>query len=216
MKSILDYRGAVFDLDGTLTESMHVWDHICRDWLLSRGKDPEADLEKIIEEMTVTQSAAYIKKRYAIGNTEKEIAASWQDMVLDQYRTGVALKKDIVSLAAAFREKGAKNAIATSCFPAACEAVLERYALRRFFTAIVYTDEAPGGKEDPHIWRMAAERLGLSPKDCVAFEDSRRALAGARKAGMACAAVYDKSCGDWELMKAEADWALVPENGPFC
>ncbi|MDR1420915.1 MAG: HAD family phosphatase [Treponema sp.] len=208
MKSFLEYPGAVFDLDGTLTRSMHVWDHLCRDWLCARGKIPEAGLEADIEAMTVTQSADYVRRRYGIVDAPEEITAQWQDMILDAYRTSVELKKDIAALVPKFRERGARLAIATSCFPAACEAVLERYGLRDAFTAIFYTDQAPGGKGDPHIWRMAAAGLSLAPEECAAFEDDPRALAGAKSAGMAAAAVYDESCREWELMKTLADWVL--------
>ncbi|MDR0601028.1 MAG: HAD family phosphatase [Treponema sp.] len=211
-KSFLDYPGAVFDLDGTLTRSMHVWDRVCRDWLAARGKTPEADLEADIEAMTITQSADYVRRRYGIGLASRKITAEWQDMVLDRYKTDVALKEEVAALIPRFRERGAKLAVATSCFPAACEAVLEKYGLRGSFAAILYTDEAPGDKGDPHIWRMAASRLALAPEQCAAFEDSPRALAGAKSAGMAAAAVYDESCREWELMKTLADWVLVPRE----
>ncbi|MDR1106384.1 MAG: HAD family phosphatase [Treponema sp.] len=210
MKSFLEYPGAIFDLDGTLTRSMHVWDHVCRDWLRARGKIPRAELEADIAAMTVTQSAAYVKERYGIGSPGEEITAQWQDMILDSYRTSIELKEEVAALVPKFLERGARLAVATSCFPAACEAVLERHGLRDAFTAILYTDQSPGGKGDPHIWRMAASRLSLAPQECAAFEDDPRALAGAKSAGMAAAAVYDESCREWELMKTLADWVIGP------
>jgi HAD superfamily hydrolase (TIGR01509 family) len=211
-KTIWDYEGAIFDLDGTLADSMHVWDHLCRDWLLAAGKKPEADLEKDIETMTVTQSAEYVRRRYGFTLSPHEIASQWEGMALGSYKTTVPLKKETADLVRELYDKGRALAVVTSCFPAACEAVLQRHGLRRFFSALLYTDEAPGetpkDKSCPGIWRAAAERLGLEPARCVVFEDAYYALKGVRAAGMAFAAVYDDTCAEWELMKAEADWVF--------
>jgi beta-phosphoglucomutase-like phosphatase (HAD superfamily) len=103
---------------------------------------------------------------------------------------------------------GLKLAVVTSCFPAACEAVLKRHGLRTFFSAVLYTDEVSKDKSFPDIWLAAAERLGQEPARCVVFEDAYYALRGVRAAGMALAAVYDNTNKDWELMKAEADWVF--------
>jgi HAD superfamily hydrolase (TIGR01509 family) len=209
-RNIRDYEGAIFDLDGTLTDSMHVWDHLCRDWLLAAGKKPAADLEKDIEIMTVAQSAEYIRRRYGLDLSPGEIVSQWEEVALDSYKTTVALKKETADLVRELYNEGRALAVVTSCFPAACEAVLERHNLRRFFSAVLYTDEAPGDKSYPGIWRAAAKRLGLEPAHCVVFEDAYYALKGVRAAGMAFAAVYDETCAEWELMKAEADWVFGP------
>ncbi|MDR1318780.1 MAG: HAD family hydrolase, partial [Treponema sp.] len=103
---------------------------------------------------------------------------------------------------------GLKLAVVTSCFPAACEAALQRHGLRSFFSAVLYTGEAPRDKSFPDVWTAAAERLGLANADCVVFEAAFHALRGVRAAGMAFAAVYDDTCADWEAMKAGADWVF--------
>jgi beta-phosphoglucomutase-like phosphatase (HAD superfamily) len=219
-KTMWDYEGAIFDLDGTLVDSMHVWDHLCRDWLLAKGKNPEAALEKDLEIMTVTQSAEYIRRRYGFDLSPQEIVGQWEERALGSYQTTVALKKETADLVRALYDKGRSLAVVTSCFPAACEAVLRRHNLRRFFSTVLYTDEAPGetpgvspkDKSYPDIWRAAAKRLGLEPVHCVVFEDTYYALKGVRAAGMAFAAVYDETCANWELMKAEADWVFGPKK----
>ncbi|MDR0623335.1 MAG: HAD family phosphatase [Treponema sp.] len=215
-KNIREYRGAIFDLDGTLIDSMHVWDHLCRDWLLARGKKPEAALERDIEAMTLSQSAEYVRRRYGFALSVQEIIGQWEGMALEYYKTTVALKKDTAALARELYSQGRALAVVTSCFPPACEAALRRYGLRDLFSAVIYTGEAPGDKSFPDIWIAAAERLGLEPGECIVFEDSRHALRGVRAAGMAFAAVYDDTCAEWELMKAEADWVFgSPEQGDF-
>ncbi|MDR0689390.1 MAG: HAD family phosphatase [Spirochaetaceae bacterium] len=211
-KDIRDYRGAIFDLDGTLIDSTHVWDHLCRDWLLAQGKSPEVRLERDIEMMTLTQSAEYVRRRYGITLSAREIIARWEGMALGAYETTVALKEETAALARELYGLGRALAVVTSCFPAACEAVLRRHGLRDLFSAVLYTDEAPGDKSRPDIWTAAARRLGLEGASCIVFEDASYALRGIRAAGMAFAAVYDDTCTDWEWMKAEADWVFGPKE----
>jgi HAD superfamily hydrolase (TIGR01509 family) len=207
-KSLREYRGAIFDLDGTLIDSMHVWDHLCRDWLRGQGKQPEVDLEHNLEPMTLAQSAEYVIHRYGVSGSSAEIIAQGQGMVLEYYKTAIPLKKDPVALVRELYEAGLKLAVVTSCFPAACEAVLRRHDLRSLFSAILYTDEAKRDKSFPDIWLAAADRLGLDSAGCIVFEDAYHALAGVRAAGMAFVAVYDESCQDWDLMEAEVDLVI--------
>jgi HAD superfamily hydrolase (TIGR01509 family) len=129
-------------------------------------------------------------------------------MVLEYYKTTIPLKKESAALVRKLHRAGLKLAVVTSCFPAACEAVLLRHGLRSLFSAILYTDEVRRDKSFPDIWLAAADRLGLESAHCVVFEDAYHALAGVRAAGMAFAAVYDDTCKEWELMKAEADLVI--------
>jgi beta-phosphoglucomutase-like phosphatase (HAD superfamily) len=207
-ENIRDYRGVIFDLDGTLIDSMHVWDHLCRDWLAAQGKKPDAALERDIATMTLTQSAEYVRRRYGFDLSPGEIVSRWEGMALGAYETTVPLKQETAALARELYGAGRSLAVVTSCFPAACEAVLRRHGLRDLFSAVLYTGEAPGDKSFPDIWLAAAGRLGLAPASCIVFEDAYYALRGVRAAGMAFAAVYDDTCAEWELMKAEADWVL--------
>jgi HAD superfamily hydrolase (TIGR01509 family) len=208
------YEAAIFDLDGTLADSMHLWGQICRDWLLGYGKEPEDNLAAALSSMSLTQAAEYVITTYGVRLPPADVIGQWESMVLEAYRTRVALKPGASELVRALAGRGMKLAIATSCFPAACEAVLARHRLRRFFSALVYTDEikSPEGrtlnKTFPQIWLAAAARLGTAAEKCLVFEDMSAALKGVRAAGMGFAAVWDASCPDWPAFSAQADLAL--------
>jgi beta-phosphoglucomutase-like phosphatase (HAD superfamily) len=207
-KNIREYRGALFDLDGVLLDSMQVWDRLCRDWLAGEGKTPDADLERDLAAMTLRQGAEYVIRRYGSALSPGEIVSRWEGLVLDAYKTTIPLKEETAALVRELYDAGLSLAVVTSCFPAACEAALKRHGLRRFFSAILYTGDTPGDKSSPALWRAAAARLGLDSADCVVFEDAFHALRGVRGAGMGFAAVYDNSCREWDLMKAQADWVF--------
>jgi HAD superfamily hydrolase (TIGR01509 family) len=203
------YRAAIFDLDGTLADSMHVWDHICRDWLAGKGIAAPDSLEKNIEQMTVTQSAEYVIRNYGISFEPPEIQAQWESMVLRQYAETIPLKEGAAELIKSLVAAGMKLAVATSCFPAACEAFLARHRLRECFSAVIYTDEVSRDKCFPDIYLACAARLQTPPQSCVVFEDSPPALAGVRAAGMGLVAVYDDHAADqWEEFSKSADYAI--------
>ena len=204
------YNAAIFDLDGTLADSMHAWDHICRDWLHAKGIDAEADLEAIIEKMTITQAAQFVIEKYGIAGSVKQIHGEWEAMVLHKYEKTIALKEGAAELVKTLAASGIKLAIATSCFPSACEAILCRYGIRNLFKVIVYSDEVGRDKSFPDIYLACANRLEVKPESCIVFEDLASALTGVRAAGMGLAAVYDESAKEhWETFKNNADYAIL-------
>lgn len=213
MRPLSAYRAAIFDLDGTLVDSMRAWDNICRDWLLAKGQTPAHSLEQEIKLMTLTEAAEHVICRFGVALTPAQIIAEWQQMVLGLYQNRLALKQGAAELLTALAARGLKLALATSCFPAACEAVLRRYDLWRLFSAVVYSDEVARGKTCPDIWLACAARLGVAPQDCVVFEDLRAAGLGIRAAGMDFVAVHDASCQEWELLSAEVDMAVLSLAG---
>ncbi len=201
-------KAAIFDLDGTLADSMRVWDSICRDWLISQGKLPLAGLEDEIAPLTLTQAARYVRECYGIEKTEAAMLGEWRDIVARLYAGHVTLKEGAAALLRQLTSAGVRLGMATSSFPAACEGFLARHGLLALFSAIVYTDDFPKGKGHPAIWLECARRLGVDASDCVAFEDLRAAGAGIRAAGMGFVAVYDASNRAWEATAAEADVAV--------
>ena len=204
------YKAAIFDLDGTLVDSMRVWDTICRDWLTGKGKTPEDTLEEKLTAMTLEDSAEYVTGFYNIDLPPSQIINEWEAMVLHQYTHTIPLKEGAEELIERLASGGMKLGMATSCFPAACESVLSRHGIRKYFSAIVYSGSVKRNKTFPDIYLACAEKLGVEPEHCVVFEDLYISLAGIRAAGMGAIAVYDNS-GDehWEAFRREADRAVV-------
>jgi HAD superfamily hydrolase (TIGR01509 family) len=209
------YEAAIFDLDGTLADSMGLWGRGCADWLLRRGKEPEKNLEGVLASLSLSQAADYVIKNYHIELPPAAVIGQWGDAVLEEYRQRVPLKPGAARLVRALARRGMRLAIATSCFPGACEALLARCRIRGYFSVLVYTDEIKNeagqtlNKTFPQVWLAAAARLGTPPEKCLVFEDMYAAIKGVRAAGMGIAAVWDESCEDWPAFSAEADLALL-------
>ncbi|MDR2397565.1 MAG: HAD family phosphatase [Spirochaetaceae bacterium] len=209
IKKILQtYRGALFDLDGTLLDSMPIWDRLCRDYLLQEGKHPEERLEADLAAMTLSQAAQYVHRHYGLPHSPEAIIDQWEEMVLEAYKTTLPLKPAIPALVRELYDAGLALGVVTSCFPTACEGALKRHGLWPLFSTILYTDTVSQDKSLPNIWKVAANQLGLAPEDCIVFEDAYHALQGVREAGMSFVAVYDDSCRDWESMYAQADFSI--------
>jgi HAD superfamily hydrolase (TIGR01509 family) len=212
------FEAAIFDLDGTLIDSMGLWDRVFRDWQISLNRVPDREAALAVKTMALTQSAEFVARRFGLDLPPRDILFQWEDLALKEYRENVSLKPGAGDLVKALSARGMKLGIATSSFPAACEGVLGRHGIREHFSSIVYTDEirSPAGeggrvrgKSFPEIWLAAASRLGTAPSKCVVFEDLPDSLRGCRAAGIgAFAAVYDDSCSSWPKLRQEADLAL--------
>ena len=205
------YAAAIFDFDGTLADSMDVWDSVCRRWLAGKGVNADNALEQDIAAMTLTQSAEYVRRRYGLSLPVSRVLEEWEDLVCRRYIHTVPLKAGATALVTDLAGRGMKLGIATSCFPAACEGSLVRHGIRDYFSAILYTHEVQRDKTFPDVYLACAERLGAAPESCVVFEDFPAAASGVRAAKMGLAAVYDPSSAQhWEAFKREADFALLP------
>ena len=213
MKSIYDYEAAIFDLDGTLADSMHIWEELFREFLRDNNIAPPEGFERIIGPMRLSESASYIISEFGIDKTPQQVIDEWLGMALHRYKHTVMLKDGAAELLRELSGRGIKLAVATSCFPAACEAVLCRHGLRELFCVICYSDDVKRGKAFPDLWLDCAEKLDVPPQKCVVFEDFPTALSGVRAAGMGFVAVHESSFagsfqGDWQDFSAKADIAV--------
>ena len=209
-----EIEAAIFDLDGTLIDSMHLWENFSSDWLRSFGKTPGKTLAADIYSMTFSQCADYFKKNYDLDLSRDELISQWGDGMTERYIKGAILKQGVKELLDAFSEKRIKMGIATYSLPRACEAILCHHKIRSYFSSIIYAYEFEdvtkfsSVKKDPQFWLAAAGRLGTEPEKCIVFEDSFTSFEGVKPAGMCFAAVYDSSAGRWPLLSISADISL--------
>jgi len=205
-----EYKAYIFDLDGTLLDSMGVWTQIDADFLAKRGIAVPPDYMEAIMPLTFHETAAYTIKRFALPESIEELMREWNDMAAYTYGHTVKLKPFAKEYLEKLRERGARMAIATGLSAELCTPVLRGNGIENFFETVCRTDEAGRGKSHPDVFLLAAKKIGALPRDCLVFEDIIAAVKSAKSAGMSVCAVYDKSSkNDWEQIKAAADYAIV-------
>jgi len=208
------YQAAIFDLDGTLIDSMPLWENFCNDWLRSHNRIPGESLKEDIFSMTFSQSADYVNRLYGLNLTREELISQWEEKMTGLYLAGAQLRQGVKELLDALSLKKIKLGIATYSFTRSCEAVLNHHGVLKYFSSFIYAHEFEffseymAVKKDPAFWLEAANRLNVKPEKCIVFEDSFFSMEGVRAAGMGIAAVYDASCSQWPELSRAADIAV--------
>ncbi len=201
-------QGAIFDLDGTLVDSMRIWDNVLTDYLDARGLKWEPQILQDIAAMGLLQSAAYVQKKYDLPFTPAEIVAQWEAMVLRLYAEEVEPKPGAVACVKALREAGVPCCIATSNFRKSTLAALRHIGLENDFMRIFTADEVGGNKSQPDIYLAAANEMNVQPAQCLVAEDMPEAVHTAKNAGFLVCAVYDEisSHGAEQELQETADF----------
>lgn len=198
--------GAVFDVDGTLLDSMGIWEDVGARYVKSLGKVPEEKLGEILFPMSLEEGAAYVKERYKVPFATDEIIARVLGIIRDYYYEEAPLKDGAKELLEALYRAGVPMVIATSSEREHVRRAFRRLGIDRYFEKILTCSEIGQGKSSPLIYQRAAETLGMSPGEIWVFEDAFHALRTAKSAGFHTVAVYDKaSAKDQKALKNEAE-----------
>lgn len=185
-------KGAIFDLDGTLLDSMFIWDTIGEDYLRTLGKEPHEDLREAFMPLTLEEAAEYYREHYGVTLSVTEIVDEVNAMVEGIYRTKVTLKPGIKEYLHWLKENGVKMCVATVTDRYLVEETLERLGIRHYFSGIFTCAEFGYGKDKPIIYREALAHLDTTREETCVFEDSFFALKTAKNDGFTAVGVYDK------------------------
>lgn len=197
--------GAIFDLDGTLLDSMFIWDTIGEDYLRTLGKEPHEDLKETFMTLTLEEAAEYYREHYKVTLSVTEIVDSINAMVEGIYRTKVTLKPGVMAYLRLLKESGVKMCVATVTDRYLVEDTLERLGILHYFSEIFTCAEVGYGKDKPIIYQKALEHLGTAKEETFVFEDSLFALETAKTDGFPTVGVYDMHESRQEEMKRLAD-----------
>jgi HAD superfamily hydrolase (TIGR01509 family) len=191
-----DIKGAIFDLDGTLVDSMWVWTQIDIDYLKMKGYSMPENLRSEIVHLSFSQTAVYFKEKFNLNDSIEEISEDWHNMAFNHYSKNVKLKLGVRDFLNTLKSFKIKIALATSNSIPLLEACLKNNGIYDYFDSITTTDEVSNGKDCPDVYLLAANKLGISPKHCLVFEDILPAVQGAKAANMKVIAVKDDECLD--------------------
>ena len=197
--------GAIFDFDGTLLDSMFIWDTIGDDYLRTLGKEPHEDLKETFMTLTLEEAAEYYREYYKVTLSVTKIVDSINAMVEGIYRTKVTLKPGVMAYLRLLKESGVKMCVATVTDRYLVEDTLERLGILHYFSEIFTCAEVGYGKDKPIIYQKALEHLGTAKEETFVFEDSLFALETAKADGFPTIGVYDVHESRQEEMKRLAD-----------
>ena len=187
-----DINAAIFDLDGTLVDSMMIWEQIDIDYLKEKGYELPKDLKNDIIHLSFKQTAAYFKNRFNLDDSIETILKCWHDMAFEYYSHKVKLKDGVKEFLDNLKSKNIKIGLATSNSNELLEVCLKANNIYNYFNSITTTGETEKGKDSPDVYLLAAKRLDTTPDKCVVFEDILPAIKSAKAAGMKVIAVEDK------------------------
>lgn len=199
----------IFDLDGTLVDSMWMWKTIDMEYLGKRNIALPEDLQERIEGMSFTETAWFFKNEFRLPESIQEIQETWLSMAEHKYRHQVSLKDGVTDFLPRVKEQGLKLGIASSNSIKLIEGVLDAHDIRRYFDVICTCDEVPNSKPAPDVYLHAARRLCVPPEKCLVFEDIVKGIQAGKSAGMQTIAVHDAYSADTEAQKRKLADAYI-------
>ena len=201
-------RGAIFDVDGTLLDSMFIWDTIGELYLRSIGYQPKENLNETFKNMSLRQAARYYQTEYGVTLSIDEIMDGVNAMLERYYRFEVPLKPGVAELLERLRQSGVKLCIATATDRHLVEAALDRCGVLSCFGEIFTCNEVGHGKDEPDIFEAALRFLGTRKEETIVFDDALYAVRTAKEAGFLVAAVYDSHERSQAEVRARSDLYL--------
>ena len=198
-------QGMIFDLDGTLLDSMFIWDTAGEVYLRSVGVEPHENLKTILKSMSLLQSAEYVREHYDVPLSVDEIMSGVNRTVENYYFHTVEPKPGVIEWLKELSAKNIKMCIATATERYQAEAALERCDMRQYFSEIFTCTEIGSGKDQPFIFRKAMEHLGGDRSNTAVAEDAFHALQTAKADGFKTVAIYDSFESRQEQIKNMAD-----------
>lgn len=204
-----NYDAVLFDLDGTLIDSMWMWPAIDVEYLARFGLEVPDDLGSAIDGMSFTETATYFKERFGLKDSVDNIKRTWHEMAHDIYCTRVPVKKGVLRFLKYLRNHGIKTAIGTSNSIELANDVIRAVGIDEYFDTVVTACMVSAGKPKPDIYLKAACDLGVSPEKCLVFEDIPQGILAGKNAGMTAVAVEDEYSKDQRIKKLElADYYI--------
>ncbi|WP_408632537.1 HAD family hydrolase [Mobilitalea sibirica] len=202
-----DIDAVIFDLDGTLVDSMWMWESIDIEYLNRYGIELPKDLQKSIEGMSFSETAVYFKNRFQLLDSLDQIKSDWNKMAWYKYENEVPIKEGVKEFLEYLKEEGIPAGIATSNSRELVDLIIEKHGLKEYFKSIRTSCEVDKGKPSPDIYLLVAKDLEVKPERCLVFEDVLQGVMAGKNANMKVCAVYDKySDKDQEQKKRLADY----------
>ena len=207
----MDKHFAIFDMDGTLVDSMVYWENLATEFLESKGVQTiSSEILERIKPMTMTESAALFIQEYSLSGTAESVAAEMNAMMDEHYRKDIPLKTGVQAYLEALHSRGVTMCVASATAEDLMEACLTRLSVAKYFSFLLSCETVGAGKNRPDVYWESAKRLGAEPAEIAVYEDALYAAETAKRAGFYTVAVRDDSNQpQWEALTAFADEKIL-------
>ena len=204
-----DIDAVIFDMDGTIIDSMHVWRDIDIEYFEKYGKVLPDTYQKDIEGFSVIETARYTKETFGFEDSIEDMMQEWNDMAHEHYKHHIPLKPDVLKFMQRLKSNGIKMGIATSNSGYLFEAFAVSNKLYDYIECAVTGEDVTNGKPNPECYLKVSDKLKVEPSRCLVFEDICMGLKAGISAGMKTVAVYDDfSALQWQDKKAMSDYYI--------
>lgn len=202
-------QSAIFDMDGTLLDSMGMWNDLGADMLRALGKEPRPDLRRQLETRSLRQGAAYCKEAYGLSQSVEDVMELISSRIRTFYHSEVRAKPGVQEFLSLLKMEGVWMYVATATGQTLAEDALRHAGIRDYFRGVISCEDVGRGKDDPEVFERALRRLRSTKQDTVVFEDALFAIRTAKAAGFRVAAVYDPSAEkDQDAIREIADYYI--------
>lgn len=204
----MDKKFAIFDMDGTLIDSMVFWKNLATEYLTSKGiLQIPADILEQIKPMTMSESAALFRREFGLTG---DVEAQMNEMMEDHYRNDIPLKPGVWEYLENLHRQGVRMCVASATAEHLMESCLTRLGVRQYFEFLLSCETVGAGKRSPLVYQEAARRLGAVPGQIAVYEDALYAVQTAKAAGFHVVGVYDDSAADsWQAIEQESDEVIL-------
>lgn len=200
-----EIKGVIFDLDGTLLDSLDVWTRVDEVFFNKRGLTLTKDYQDAIGHNGLDNAAEYTIKRYNLKESKESIIKEWKDGVLKAYKEEVFLKPNAKEFLLKLKNENIPFCVATANDEDCYKSALINNGVYELFDFILDVNQFKKGKDNPDIYLEAARRLNINIEDCAVVEDIIMAVRTANKVGFFTIGVYDKSSSETKELKEECD-----------
>ena len=201
----MNITGAIFDFDGTLFDSMHVWKGIRHKFFENLGLELTSEDEEAFKGLFLRETFLLAIERFDLKQSYEELLSMLFDYIKERYISETEPKNDIIEFLEKLKSKGVKMGIATATGEPALIAVLEKYGILHYFSAIYSTYTVGASKRESKVYDVVLEEIGTDKNTTWVFEDALYAAKTAKANGYNVVGIFDKSEPNQDELKAIAD-----------
>ena len=207
----MNRKFAIFDMDGTLVDSMPFWSNLAGEFLQDHGlPQPDEAQQEALKTMTMTESSSYLVNTFALPCTPQQAAEDMNRRMAEHYRNDVPLKPGVREYLMQLKASGVQMCVASATSQPLSEDCLERLGVAELFSFLLSCEVVGAGKNRPDVYDTAAKRMGAAPEETAVYEDALLAVDTARAAGYYVVGVKDESGKDqWDAIVAHTQEQIL-------